>query len=342
MTREINMKKWCALTSFVLLSIASPSAQAQSVADFYRGKQIRFIVGSSPGDYDTWARMITRHMPQYIPGTPTFVVENMPGAGSLIATNYLYTKAAQDGTAMGSVSRNMPNYAFTKKANVYFDPLKFNWIGSPEMTNRGCFATAASGIKVAQDLFERELLAGTDGAGTSLSEMPVLLKNLLGMKFKTVDGYRGSNDVVLAMQRNEVGAICQTVTAFSQSAQPLLDNGTVRLLFTTERQPVPRLKVPTVFEFAKTVEQRRILEFHASSLETGRPMLTPPGVPPDRVQALRRAFDATMKDPAFLEEAKQRKLEVDTRTGEEIEAVLRSVASLPEDVIVKAAEMTRR
>jgi tripartite-type tricarboxylate transporter receptor subunit TctC len=331
-----------ALASFVLLSIASPSAQAQSVADFYRGKQIRVIVGTSPGDYDTWARMVTRHMRQYIPGTPTFVVENMPGAGSLIATNYLYTKAAQDGTAMGSVSRNMPNYAFTKKPNVNFDPLKFNWIGSPEMTNRGCFARSDSGVRGAQDLLERELLVGTDGAGTSLSEMPVLLKNLLGMKFKTVDGYRGSNDVVLAMQRNEVGSICQTVTAFAQSAQPLLDNGTVRLLFTTERQPVPHLKVPTVFEFAKTVEQRRILEFHASSLETGRPMLTPPGVPPDRVQALRRAFDATMKDPAFLEEAKQRKLEVDPRTGEEIEAVLRSVASLPEDVIVKAAEMTRR
>jgi tripartite-type tricarboxylate transporter receptor subunit TctC len=337
----------CALISSslfatTLLATSVAPAAAQSVADFYRGKQIRFIVGSAPGDYDTWARMITRHMRQYIPGTPTFVVENMPGAGSLIATNYLFNKAAQDGTALGSVSRNMPNYAFTKKPNVQFDPLKFNWIGSPEMTNRGCFATAASGIRVPTDLFERELLVGTDGAATSLSEMPVLLKNLLGMKIRTVDGYKGSNDVILAMQRNEVGGLCQTVTAFAQSAQPLLDNGSMHLLFTTERQPVPRLKVPTVFEYAKTVEQRRILEVHASSLETGRPMLAPPNVPGDRIQALRRAFDATMKDPAFLEEAKQRKLEVDSRTGEEIEAVLRSVASLPEDTRLKAAEMTTR
>jgi tripartite-type tricarboxylate transporter receptor subunit TctC len=331
-----------ALVSFVLLAVATVSARAQSVEQFYRGKQIRVIVGSSPGDYDTWARMVTRHMRRYMPGNPSFVVENMPGAGSLIAANYLYNKAAQDGTAIGSLSRNIPHYAFAKKPNTQFDPLKLNWIGSPEMTHRGCFATAASGVKSAPDLFARELLVGTDGAGTSLSELPVLLKNLLGMKFKTIDGYKGSNDVVLAMQRHEVGGICQTVSAFAQSAQNLLDDGSVRVLFTTERERVPHLKVPTVVEFAKTDEQRAILAFHASSLETGRPMTAPPNIPPDRVDALRRAFDATMKDAAFLEEAKQRKLEVDPRTGEEVEAVLRSIAALPEDIIAKAADMTMR
>jgi tripartite-type tricarboxylate transporter receptor subunit TctC len=306
------------LSCVLMLSPLTSSAQAQSTEDFYRGKQIRVIVGSN------------------------FVIENMPGAGSLIAANYLYNKAPQDGTAIGSISRNIPNYAFTRKPNVYFDPLKFNWIGSPEMTNRGCFANSDSGMGVAQDLFTRELLVGTDGAGTALSETPVLLRNLLGMKFRTVDGYKSSTDVVLAMQRKEVGGICQTVTAFAQTAQNLLDEGSVRLLFTTERQRVPRLKVPTVFEFAKTEEQRQILEFQASSLETGRPILAPPGAPPDRVKALRRAFDATMKDPAFLADAKQRRFDVDPRTGEEIEAVLRSVASLPPEIIAKAGDMTRR
>ena len=211
-----------------------------AAAEFYKGKTIRVIVGTSPGDYDTWVRLIVRYLPQYIPGQPNFVVENMPGAGSLIAANHLYNRAARDGTVLGSVSRNIPHYAFAKKANANFDPLKFQWIGSPEVNNRGCFARADSGVRTPRDLFERELLVGTDGAGTSLSEMPVLLKNLLGMKFRTVDGYKGSNDVVLAIQRNEVQGICQTLTAFSQSAQPMLDNGTVRLLFTTERDPVPR------------------------------------------------------------------------------------------------------
>jgi tripartite-type tricarboxylate transporter receptor subunit TctC len=326
------------LTAFALATPAS----AQSVADFYRGKQIRVIVGTAPGDYDTWVRMVVRHMRQYVPGTPTFVVENMPGAGSLIAANHLYNKAAQDGTVLGSVSRNIPNLAFTKKPNVFYDPLKFQWIGSPEMTNRGCFARPDSGVKAAEDLLERELLVGTDGAGTSLSEMPVLLKNLLGMKFRTVDGYQGSNGVVLAIARNEVSGICQTVTAFAQSAQNMLDDGSVKLLFTTERDRVPHLKVPTIFEFAKTEEQRQILAFHASSLETGRPWLAPPGVPADRIDALRRAFDTTMKDQAFLDEAKQRNLEVDPRTGEQIEAVLRAVASLPPELTAKAAEMVRK
>jgi tripartite-type tricarboxylate transporter receptor subunit TctC len=326
-----------------LLLLAVPTvAPAQSVADFYRGKSIRVIVGSSFGDYDTWARLTTRYMRQYIPGNPNFVVENMPGAGSLIAANYLYNKAPQDGSAIGSVSRNIPNFALMKQPNTNFDPLKFNWIGSPEMTRRGCFATAASGIKSPEDMFERELLMGGDGAGTSLSEMPILLKNLLGMKFRVIDGYKGSNDVILAMQRNEVGGICQTVTAFSQSAQPQLDNGTFRLLFTTEHERAPEFNVPTVFEYAKTDEQRAILGFHASSLETGRPMLAPPNVPADRVEALRRAYDATMKDPAFLEEARQRKLEVESRTGEQVEAVIRGVANLPEDVLAKAAQMTRK
>jgi tripartite-type tricarboxylate transporter receptor subunit TctC len=337
------MKKLsCAFTFLLALLAIAASARAQSVEDFYRGKQIRVIVGSQAGDYDTWARLVTRHMRRYIPGNPNFIIENMPGAGSLIAANYLYNKAPQDGTALGSVSRNIPNYAFTKKPNVYFDPLKFNWIGSPEMTNRGCFANSDSRVRVPQDLFANELLVGTDGAGTSLSETPVLLKNLLGMKFRTVDGYKSSSDVVLAMQRKEVGGICQTVTAFSQTAQNLLDNGSVRLLFTTEGERVPQLNVPTVFEFAASEEQRQILAFHASSLETGRPILAPPGVPLDRVNALRRAFDATMKDPVFLADAKQRRFEVEARTGEEVEAVLRSVASLPQEIIAKASEMTRR
>jgi tripartite-type tricarboxylate transporter receptor subunit TctC len=330
-----------AVASLLMLSIAAP-AHAQSIADFYRGKQIRMIVGTAPGDYDAWARLVSRYMRQYVPGNPNFVVENMPGAGSLLAANYLYNKAAQDGTVLGSVSRNIPNFAFTKKPNVFFDPLKFNWIGSPEMTTRGCFARTDSGVKVPEDLFKRELLVGTDGAGTSLSEMPTLLKNLLGMRFKTIDGYQGSNGVVLAIARGEVGGICQTVTAFAQSAQNMLDDGTVRLLFTTERERVPHLKVPTIFEFAKTDEERDILAFHASSLETGRPWLAPPGVPSDRVNALRRAFDATMKDQGFLDEAKQRKFEVDPRTGEQVEAVLRGVANLPESLKVKAAEMLRK
>jgi tripartite-type tricarboxylate transporter receptor subunit TctC len=268
----------------------------------------------------------------------------MPGAGSLVAANYLYTKAAQDGTVLGSVSRNIPNFALMKNPNANFDPLKFNWIGSPEMTHRACYARADSGVTAPEQLFEREVLMGGDGAGTSLSEMPILLRNLLGMKFKVVDGYKGSTEIVLAMQRSEVQGICQTVMAFAQAGQHLLDDGTVKMLFTTEKDRVAKYdnKVPTIFEYARTDEQRQILAFHAASLETGRPWLAPPNVPADRVAALRRAYDATMKDPEFLEEARQRKLEVDPRTGEYVESVIRALASLPQEVLAKAAQMTRK
>jgi tripartite-type tricarboxylate transporter receptor subunit TctC len=324
------------------LGILCAPAQAQSVAAFYKGKTIRVIVGTSPGDYDTWVRLVVRHLPRHVPGQPNFVVENMPGAGSLVAANHLYNRAAQDGTVLGSVSRNIPHYGFAKKANANFDPLKFNWIGSPEMTNRGCYARADSGVREGKDLFARELLVGTDGAGTSLSELPLLLKNLLGMRFRTVDGYKGSTDIVLAIQRNEVGGICQTVTAFANSAQTMLDDGTVRLLFTTERDRVPHLNVPTVFDFTTTEEQRAILDFQASALETGRPWLAPPNVPAERVTALRRAFDATMHDAAFLEETKKRGFVVNPRTGEQIEAVLRKAAAFPPHLLARMTQMTRR
>src|SRR5258705_9116611 len=153
---EIPMRKQALRVASALL-LPSLGANAQTIADFSRGKKIRIIVGTAPGDYDTWMRMIARHMRQYVPGNPNFVVENMPGAGSLIAANYLYNKAAQDGTVVGSVSRNIPNYAFTKKPNALFDPLKFRFIGSPEMTHRACYARADAGINTPEDLYTREV-----------------------------------------------------------------------------------------------------------------------------------------------------------------------------------------
>src|SRR5258708_3892360 len=331
-----------ALTLLACCFLAAAPLRAQPLADFYKGKQIRMVVGTESGqDYDTWARLVVRHMRQYLPGNPTFVVENMPGAGSLIAANHLYNKAAQDGTTLGMVSRNIPNYALMRQPNANYDPLKFNWIGSPEITHRGCYARSDAGIRTPEDLFTRELMVGGDGAGTALTETPLLLKNLLGMKFKVIDGYKGATGVILAMERGELEGICQTTSAFSSSAQHLLDDGTFRILFTTERDPVPELKVPTVFAYAKTDEQRMILEVHAASLELGRPILAPPNVPVDRVAALRRAFEAAVKDPALLEEAKQMKLTVEARSGEAITAAIRTVAQLPAQLGAKAARMTR-
>ena len=161
------------------------------------------------------------------------------------------------------------------------------------------------------------------------------------MKFRVIDGYKGATAVILAMQQKELEGICQTTSAFIGAAQRLLDDGTFRILFTTEPEPVSELKVPTIFDYAKTQEQRAILQVHASSLELGRPILAPPNVPAERVAALRRAFEAAMKDPGLLGEAKQMNMQVETRSGDEIAAVIRSVVELPPAVVEKAAQMTR-
>jgi tripartite-type tricarboxylate transporter receptor subunit TctC len=161
------------------------------------------------------------------------------------------------------------------------------------------------------------------------------------MKFKVIDGYKGATAVILAMERGELQGICQTTSAFAGSAQRLLDDGTFRILFTTEAESVPELKVPTVFAYARTDEQREILQVHASSLELGRPFLAPPNVPAERIAVLRQAFDATMKDAAFLAEAAQMNLRVEARSGETIAATIRSVAELPPDLVARAAQMTR-
>lgn len=315
---------------------------AAHAEDFYKGKQIRLIVGTAAGqDYDTWGRLIGRYIVRHIPGTPTFITENMPGAGHIIATNYLYNIAPKDGTVVGMVTRNITDAALLHYKNVRFDPAQFNWIGSPEVNHRAFFATPASGIKTAKELFEKEIVVGITGAGQGVTTAPVLLKNMLGMKLKLVSGYKSPNDIVLAMEKGEVGALVDSIGGPHDSRAQWISSGKMRVLFTMEQEPVEWLHVPTVFEFIKTDEQRKVFTFFAANLELGRPMLAPPKVPADRVNILRRAYDATMKDPAFLAEAKKLGFEVVPQTGESIAAKVKATMATPEDVIAEAQAMSR-
>src|SRR4051812_33717712 len=291
------------LCLFAAVAATLPAA-AQSPESFWRGKQVRFILGAAPGqDYDLWARLLARHWPRHIPGNPTLVVENMPGAGHLIATNYLYNKAPRDGSAIGMVTRNIPNAAVMHISGVLYEPEKFAWIGSPERVNRGCFAMAGAAVQRAQDLFASELIVGGTGAGSSVSETPMLLNNLLGMRFKLVEGYEKPQDAVLAMERGELEGICFTVQSLEQSRPGWIKSGKVRVLFTLEHEPVTLAAAPVIFDFVKDEAQRAVLDFYSSSIEMGRPILAPPGVPADRLAALRRGFDRTMEDAAFRAEA---------------------------------------
>ena len=208
--RKLRAARELAVTAMIGLVIMIGPAAAQE--PYYKGKTVRIIVGfTAGGGFDTYSRALARHMPKYIPGSPTIIVENMPGAGHIIATNHLYNVAARDGSVLGMVSRNMTDAAVMGLANVRYDPGRFNWLGSPEVNHRVMFVSATSGFDKVSDLFARELIVGAPGGVQGVTAAPLLLKNLLGMKLKIVQGYRSPGDVVLAVARGEVGGFVISV-----------------------------------------------------------------------------------------------------------------------------------
>jgi tripartite-type tricarboxylate transporter receptor subunit TctC len=328
------------LAGGILLGAAAASAQPAD--EFYKGKQIRIVVGSTAGgDYDVWARLLARHMSRHIPGNPNIIVENMPGAGTLVSTNHVFNVAPRDGTVIGMPSRSMPAAAVMKVANVRFDPVKFNWIGSPEVNHLVIFINNASKVKKPADLFQHELVVGATGLAQGITVGPYLLKNLLGMKLKIVTGYRAPGDMALAASRNEIEAFANTIGGAAGARRPWVENGHMRVLFNFEPEPVPGLGVPTVFEFVKTDEQRKILTFFASNVLLGRPIMAPPEVPADRVRLLRRAFEATMKDPALLKEAEGMSFEIALQSGERIAELVAGIAATSPEVISRAERLSR-
>ena len=316
---------------------------AQTVEQFYQGRQLKLVIGTGAGqDYDIWGRLIARHLGRFVPGAPTFVVENMPGGGHIVATNHLYAIAPQDGSVLGMVSRNMTDAAVMGLANVRFEPQRFNWIGSPERSGRVVFAAVNSGIMRAADLYDKELVVGATGAGQAVTTIPSVLKNILGMKFRVIQGYKQPNDIHLALERGEVNGVVRTIGAPNSERRELLGAGKVRPLFSLESSPVQGFDVPTVFDLTKTEEQKSIFTFLAGALELGRPLMMPPGVPVERVTAFRRGFEQMLKDKEFLAEAAKLGFEVAAQTGEEIErrvaAAMRTPKSIVETVGAAAAK----
>ena len=334
----MRVRFWGALLSASGLLIAMPAA-GQSVESFYKGNQIRLIIGSTPGgDYDLWSRIIGRYMTQYIPGQPTIVPQNMPGGGTIVAANHLYNIAAKDGSVFGVFSRNLPGQAVLNMPNIKFDPVKFGYLGSPELPSRICLALSTSAVKSAEDLFTKELMVGGSGAGTAPSFMPTVLNKVVGMKFKVIEGYGGTNEIVLAMERGEVEGICQGYAAFSTTKPTWVKEGKVRILFNLERTTFPFLPgVPSIFQYVKTEEERQVLSFITIGAEIGRPYVTPPGVPAERLKALQDAFAKALKDPALLDETKKQGLDVTFRSGPELHDLIKRMYETPKDVLAKAA-----
>jgi tripartite-type tricarboxylate transporter receptor subunit TctC len=321
---------------------AAPAA-AQSVEDFYKGRQVSIFIGFGPGGAnDVWARSLARHMGKHIPGNPTLVPQNMPGAGTLKLANHLYTVAPKDGSVFGLINRGIPLEPLLGGETAQFDPLKMNWIGSPDKDTTVCAARNDAQVQTMHDLFAKELVVGATGSGADTAIYPEFLAEFLGMKFKTIKGYPGSNEIVLAMERNEVQGIC--VAYESLARQRLATEGKLTILFQAALEKDPGIPgdIPLALELAKGEAERKALELFLSRVALGRPFVAPPGMPPERVAALRSAFMATMKDADFVAETKKQRLAVDPIPGEKLAQVIADIYTTPKDVVKRVGETLGR
>jgi tripartite-type tricarboxylate transporter receptor subunit TctC len=329
------------LAAFFLQLVGIYVPQAQTLDEFYRTKQIKLIVGNAVGaDYDLGARLLARHMSRHLAGHPAIVVQNMPGAASIGAANYLVTAAASDGTVFGSVSRNLPSQAVIGRAALKVDPREFQWIGSSGSNTVVCYVRAASRIRSAQDLFTDELIVGGIGSGSTQSTVPTALNRLLGMRFKVVEGYKGNADALVALERGEIEGLCSGLSPLRTTHATLLREGRIRLILHSAMQPpADALDVPSFYEFASSDKVRQMLRFIFSSDEFGRPYFAAPGVPEDRLAALRTAFADALNDPALLSEAEKLQLDMTYRPPAALDRFLHELYATPLDLIKEIQEI---
>jgi tripartite-type tricarboxylate transporter receptor subunit TctC len=329
----------------ILLALLPASVRADSAEEFYRGKRIRFIVGSAGGGgYESYSRTVMRVMARHIPGNPTYVVENMPGGGGLLAPIYLYNVSPRDGLEIGMVERAaaLEPLINPDNGNAKFDGRKFNWIGSPQEEIGLTIVREPSPIHSLEDLKTHELILSGTNHTASPSVYPRLLNSLFGTRFKVIEGYKSSNEALLAVERGEVGGHSSGSSSGTWRGQvaPWLAEGKVRIVLQLGLKKDPTLPdVPLVTEFAHSESEREMLDLVFAQQSMAWPILAPPGVPADRVAALRAAFAATMRDPDFLASAQQQKLEIHPVSGSEIDALLARVYATPPEIVKRVTAL---
>jgi tripartite-type tricarboxylate transporter receptor subunit TctC len=345
------MRGWAHIKTLSLgMSIAAGAgmlasqACAETPAEFYKGKQMSMIIGIPPGGgYDIYARLVARHMSKHVPGQPSFVPQNMPGGGELTAANYVVNAAPQNGTVIGAVVRTVPFQPLYGNAAAKFDAMKINWLGSSNQ-DVGLFVVwHTSSAKTLDDLFKKEVVVGTNPAGSDTLTYANILKYLFDAKLKIVSGYPGSEDIVLAMQRGEVEAIPNYSTAGLARHADWVADKKVRILVQNGLKKLADYPdVPLITDLVRNDEDRAILELILGQTTFGRPYFMGPKVPADRVAALRAAFMDTMKDPDFLAEAKKQKLDIDPISGTEMQEIISHVYKTPRAVVERANAIRSR
>jgi tripartite-type tricarboxylate transporter receptor subunit TctC len=335
-----------ALCAATVAACATTFAHADPVSDFYGGKTLSLIVGLPPGGgYDTYIRVLARHFGKFIPGHPSVVPSNMPGAGSMLAANYLYGKAPSDGTVLAMFASSAAMEPLLGNKAALFDPAKFSWIGSMSQDVAYCGVWQSPGAASSfNEMMTKETIFGGGAPAAITYQHPMVLKNVLHANVRVIPGYAGTRDLVLAMQRGEVNGICGLFASSvkSQFADDVA-SGRLKLVIQMGSKTSDELgNIPSVFDYAKTEEEREVLDLHFRQLLLGRPIAGPPGIPADRLQALRRALLETMRDTDFRAEADKAGLDIDPASAEDVEALLRRFAAFKPEVFRKAEEAIGR
>jgi tripartite-type tricarboxylate transporter receptor subunit TctC len=330
------MRGWLCL---VAICIASEAAANDSVADFYRGKTLSIVVGHEAGTgFEFFGRTLSRHITRHMPGNPNAVPQNMPGAGGLRAANWLYNVAVKDGTVVSVLAPETALKPIFGDAAASYEPAKFTWIGNMDESVATCTVSARSGITSVEQLFTREAVFGATGSAAPTSKFAYALVNFLGAKIKVVQGYKGSNDLRIALNRGEIEGACgPSHSTLKTQWKDDVDSGRIRALVQFGLKKLPDLKdAAHIYDYAKSSEDREIFDVAFGPHVLGRPVIAPPGVPADRASALRTAFMRTMQDAELLAETGKLGLEVRPSSGAEVEALVARFASFPKSVIERA------
>ena len=326
-----------------LLVYPGPRPAAAQAGPSLAGKNVQMLIGfGAGGGYDLWGRVVARHIGKHLPGNPTVVPQNMPGAGSFVAANNIYNLAPKDGTVMGIIARDAALGPITGATGARFDPTRITWLGTPTTETNVCIANSTAKVQTLKDLSTKELIVGDTGVGTGTHSYPKALNALLGMKFKIIAGFPSSSDVFLAMERGEVDGICESLDSVSGKRPDWLPNRKVVILLQGGAAPNPTLKeVAFVPELARNPDDRLAIEFLYAGQGIGRPFVAPPDLPAERLKMLRDAFRDTMKDAEFLEDARKSMLDVAPADGEQLTALIRKVYATPKTIVDKVAELIK-
>ena len=328
-----------------IAALLATAAHAQTVEEFYKGKNVNLIIGYSVGGgYDLYGRLVSRHIGKHIPGRPAVVPQNMTGAGSLRAAQYIYSVAPKDGTTFGTFGRTIATTPLLTPATAQFDGTKFTWLGSVTNEVSTCVTWHTSPVKTWNDILTKEIAMGGEGPGADPDVYTLLYKNVFGAKMKLVAGYHGTNDVTLAMERGEVDGLCGlSWSTMKARHQQWMNEKKLNVIIQAALRKQPELAdVPLASDLTQDREKLQILKLFLASQETARPFAAPPDIPADRKAALIRAFDATMKDPEFLAEAQKLNMDINPLNAKGVDDIVAELYATPKAVLDKAAQATSK